>query len=346
MNPFTFCTEHVREASRVFVGASDIAALCGFTKRTAIDKWLVDTGKEEAWKGNDFTEIGHELEPLVLSRFIKKQYNDSKTAYKFKVNYILNEHHREPSYMPPTQFYPFTEAVHPEFDFCVAHADMLNIENEHTTEVKTGGYFARVRRDDSPGFDLDDKSENGIPADVMLQKQYQFMCYGNLSGEVVLLIDDNKLHIYEVQARPHWYPKMIEIASRYMWCVKNDRPPIPKNFGDIKKLFPEVYNRTTYVTGEKAVLCREMVEERKRHKKIIKRHQKKVDDIDDALSLMIGDNKLLFDGETMDKLCTQVLSKDQYTMIHPSTIQKECPEAFTLLNEKGLITTHDRRYIR
>lgn len=346
MNNFTFYKDDVREEGRVFVGASDMPTLCNLTKRSALEKWEVDTGRTESFKGNDFTEMGHELEPLVLSRFIKKQYQDPKTAYRFKLDYILHEHHRLDTYKPPTPFYSFTEAVHPDFDFCVAHADMLNIENSRTTEVKTGGYFARVRRNDSPGFDLEDHSENGIPADVMIQKQFQFMCYGNTEGEVVLLVDDNKMHIYEVKAKPHWYPKMIELASRYMWCVKNDKPPIPKHFGDIKKIFPEVTDLTTYITGDKAILARQMKEERIRLKKIVKRYDKRIKDINDAFSLLIGGNKMLIDGETMEKICTQIVSKNQYNPIFPSAIKKEFPDIYDKLLEAGKIKFHDKRYIR
>jgi len=171
------------------------------------------------------------------------------------------------------------------------------------------------------------------------------MCYDVDLTYVLLLIDDNKFHIYQVPAYKKWFPLMFEKASEFIWYCKNDKPPKPEKYDDIKKLFPEIYDKSIYITGEKSIIAETMKEEKKKLQQKIKKYQKRIDDINDAAGLLLGENKYLYNGETGQKIFHQVMSENQYSLIHPATIEKEAPEAFKILQKKGLIHKYDRRYI-
>lgn len=351
MNEFTFYESDVRKPGELIIGSSDIPVIIktetSKIKKSQYELWQEKTGKVEPFKGNEFTTWGHRLEPILLSAFIEKM-RDSLLAYLFKIDYIKNEIKRNPeTYKAATKFYPFTECKHPKFPWAIAHADcILRSTEEYLIEAKTGGYFARVGREGMEGFNLEDHTEKGVPSRVLLQVQWQMLCYDVNLTYVLLLIDDNKFHIYTVPAIKKWWPLMLEKAHQFYLCCKNDIPPKPEKYEDIKSLFPEIKDCATYVTGERAIIAEEMQVERKKLKKKIKRCQQRVDDINNAAGLLMHDSKFLYNGETSQKLFQQVISENQYNMIHPSTIKKEAPEIFKALKDKGLIKTHDRRYIR
>ena len=172
------------------------------------------------------------------------------------------------------------------------------------------------------------------------------LVYGIDFTYVLLLVDDNKFHIYEVPAIKKWFPLMLEKASRFHWhCIK-DNPPQPEKYDDVIKLFPELKDKAIYVTGERAAIAEQMKAEKKKLLEKMRKYQKRIEDINDAAGLLMGENKFLYNGETSKKIFQQVFIQDQFNMIHPSTIQKNAPDAFDILNEKGLIKKSDRRYVR
>lgn len=351
MNQYTFYESDVRKPGELIIGSSDIPVIIK-TKKSKIKKsqyelWEEKTGKVESFQGNEYTTWGHRLEPLLLSAFIEKDIN-YEYAHKFKTDYIENEIKRHKNYKPTTGFHSFTECRHPIFTWAIAHADCIFhiASSSFILEAKTGGYFARVGREGMEGFSLEDHTEKGVPSDVLLQVQWQMLCYGVDLTYVLLLIDDNKFHIYQVPAYKKWFPLMLEKASDfYQHCI-SDTPPQPEKYDDIKKLFPEIKDKAVYVTGERAIIAESMREEKKKLQSRMKKYQLRINDINNAASLLMGDNKFLYNGENTNKLFQQVISRDQYNMIHPSTIQKFAPEVFKILEEKGLINKSDRRYIK
>lgn len=375
MNQYTFYQSGVRQKNELVIGSSDIPVIIktknSRIKKSSYELWEEKTGKVEPFQGNNYTTWGHELEPLLISAFIRKKYN-AKIAYKFKLDYVVHQNVRSKFYNPMTIFHPFTECKHPQFPWAIAHGDCVcrdDLNNEilkkippsndkiktnqieqnyfsYLLEAKTGGYYARVRREDFEGFDLDDHTATGVPSDILLQVQWQMLIYDIDFTYVLLLVDDNKFHIYEVPAIKKWFPLMLEKASQFLWCCKNDKPPQPEKYDDIKKLFPEIKDKAVYVTGEKAIVAEQMKAEKKKLQAKMKKYQKRIDDINNAAGLLMGENKFLFNGETSKKLFQQVITKDQYNMIHPSAIQKNAPNAFKILEEKNLINKSDRRYVR
>jgi putative phage-type endonuclease len=57
-----------REARRKYAGSSDAAAICGLDPyRSAADVWLAKTGRADDFAGNEHTDRGNLLEPVVLT---------------------------------------------------------------------------------------------------------------------------------------------------------------------------------------------------------------------------------------------------------------------------------------
>jgi predicted phage-related endonuclease len=354
MNQYTFYESNVRKPDEIIIGSCDIPVIIktrnSKIKKSQYELWEEKTGKVKSFKGNEYTTWGNRLEPILLSAFIEKE--DKLAAHCFLKDYIKYQYHRPKKYFPSTEFFPFTECKHPQFPWAIAHSDciynpdLLELSYPYSIEAKTGGYFARVGREGMEGFSLEDHTEKGVPSDVLLQVQWQMLCYDVDLTYVLLLIDDNKFHVYQVPAYKKWFPLMLEKASDfYQHCISNT-PPKPEKYDDIKKLFPEIKDKVIYVTGERAIIAETMKEEKKKLQKKIKKYQNRVDDIKNAAGLLMGDNKFLYNGETGLKVFQQVITKDQYNMIHPSTIKKFAPEAFKILEKAGLINKSDRRYVR
>jgi len=349
MNPYTFYSDQVRNTKEIIIGSSDIPVIIkpkgSKIKKTTYELFEEKRGECEVFTGNDATSWGHDLEPLLIAKFIEKNVN-RKFAHEFKVDYILHEDYRYPGYKPPTMFHPFTECRHPKFPWAVAHADCIYAGAiPYSLEAKTGGYFARVKREGVEGFDLEDHTINGVPTDIILQVQWQMLVYNIHLTYVLLLVDDNKFHVYEVQAIPKWWPLMLEKASRFYNCCITGEKPQPETFDDVKKLLPEVFDRATYITGDRAIIAEEMKAEKKAMQAKIKKYNDRIDDINNAAGLLMGDNKYLYNGETTEKIFQQVISKDLLPMIYAGTIEKQAPEEFTSLVQKGLIKKYERRYV-
>lgn len=55
------------------IGASQGAAAIGVSEyRTPVDEWLVCTGRAEPFKGNEKTEWGHTLEPVIRAKYVER----------------------------------------------------------------------------------------------------------------------------------------------------------------------------------------------------------------------------------------------------------------------------------
>jgi predicted phage-related endonuclease len=371
MNNYTFMHsgKNVRSLPGYYIGASEVPIILGLTKTTALELWRQKKGLEAGFQGNQFTEWGHLLEGTILYKAIKND-SDSKTAFKFLIDYTKNMFDRGPGWKPKTIYHPFTEARHNDLPWMIAHADCVKPDcyvpaNENETaigisisgkkaialesfpakiiEAKSGGRFANLRREDFDGYDPKDPTQSGLPIKVYVQVQWQQAVYGIQSASVAALIDTNNFMTFDVPGNQEIQGKLIEIGSRFMRCLKKDIPPTPKTFGDIDKLFPQINNNRLTIMGGKAVIAWDIKNKLKKARDKNKKIKSQIDDYTNALGLLIGENKELAD-EFGNKICGQ--SKyETGTMIHPSAIKKDCPEAYELLEKAGKIKNHEVRRI-
>lgn len=354
MNPITFYPAGVRDNKTLSVGSSDISVIVktkhSHVKKSARELWQEKTGRAEGWGGNELTYWGHELEPLVLCREIKESHGE-EMAFEFKKDAIIHQNFRPEGYKPTTNFLPYTEAIHPQFPWAVAHADCFFTPSvEYTTvtidgktftvpildqsfqsssfllEAKTGRFFSRIARDNMEGFDVSGNSavedHHKIPADVLLQVQWQMMCYGIDLTYVLLLVDDNQFFRYEIPAFKKWWPFLLEKASRFInYCVNDETPP-PEKKEDVFSILSDLKDSAIYVSGDRALIAEDMKARKKFLMNRMKKDKMSVSDINDAAALLMGENKYLFNAETAGKVFSQ--SKyQQYGLISPNGLTEE-----------------------
>jgi hypothetical protein len=344
MNSYTYMTgsQDVRSREGFYIGSSDIPIILGLTPQTPMDLWREKTGREEGFKGNSFTWWGHELEGIILKNAIARQ-DTSEIANTFFLDYSRYMYRRGNRWRPKTAYEPFTECLHPDQPWMLAHADCLYNPGEKIIEAKSGGFFANVRREEMDGYDAKDPTASGVPFKVFFQVQWQMSCYGVGQTDVAALIDSNKFSIYQVDGNSKIQGKLIELGSRFMWHLTNDVAPTPQTFGDIKNLFPVLNDRRLTIMGEKAAIAWDLKARLKKARAKIKAGERQKADLINALALMIGENVELAD-EMGKKICSQ--SKyPKLNMLSPKKIKESCPEAYKLLDDAGMINTHDERRI-
>jgi hypothetical protein len=344
MNSYSYMTgtHDVRSRKGFYIGASDISTIIGLTKTTPYQWWREHTGRDPAFAGNSATYWGHELEGLVLKNAIWKEAGQD-IAQRFFLDYSRNQYKRRANWQPKTAYEPFTECIHPDFPWMLAHADCVYNPGDRLIEAKSGGFFGNVRRDDMDGYDRTDPTASGLPFKVFFQAQWQAAVYGCPHVDVAALINTNDFSTYQVDANGKIQARLIEAGSRMMYCLTNDVAPTPKTFGDIKKLFPELNDMRLTVMGERAAIAWELKERMKKARALEKRGKTQKEDITAALALLLGDHVELAD-EMGKKICSQSIFP-KLTMLSPKKIKDECPDAYDLLDAAGLIESKEQRRI-
>ena len=346
MNDFRFIPnqEHFDKIRLTCLGASDFTILLGLSKyQTPYGKWLIMTGREKPKPAGLSASWGHRHEMNILSSYIE-DITDIETAYQFELDYLQHKFERPDNYAPDTMFFPYTEFFHPEIPWLMAHPDMIDLENQENIEAKSGRLYANIRRDGMDGYDREVNDASGVPLKVYVQTQIQMLCTGLKTTKLRALIDTNDILNYEISASKKVQEKLLDIGSRFMWNVKNDTEPMPINTEDVKKMFPEVQNKTAYIMGEQAEFARKMKERRKFLKAKNKKFESEIDDINDALFVMIGGNKFLYDDDN-NKICTQVMF-DRQDVSGAKEIEETEKDLYIRLKTKGLIKTGQTRYVR
>ena len=348
MNNYTFMQKGVRDAKGFMLGASDFPVICkpvgSKVQKTQAELYYEKLKLKEGFQGNDATKWGHWLEPLILSEHIER-HGTVEEAYKFRLDALKYEKKRPKKYLPPTKFLPYTEAREKDFPWILAHADLLNAEDEYLCEAKSGKMFARMRSDVSDGFSKDDFTACGVPADILIQVQVQLMCYDIDKAYVNLLVDDNVYYEYKVPAMRAWWPKLLEKADRFKWHVDNKRVPKPEKASDVFDIWGEVEDTIKYVTGLEALMFTKMKDDIKNLGKMSKIIDSKVKDIKDAAAIMMKENKYMFNAETGQKLFTQVSFEKAPANIGLKKVKEVFPDIYDKIIADEMVKSSKVRYV-
>lgn len=343
MNKYTRIRDfHATRATGV--GSSDIPILAGMYRRrgsTTLSLWESKTGRTPPWDGNERTRVGHDLEAYVLMRFIEERYGP-ETAERFYFNKL-----RDRSSGP---LKAMTEARHPERSYCIAHCDMLadidnGVDEPYIVEAKTVGMMAGKRREGEifTGYDLEDRSAQGIPDAVYLQVQWQLFCYGVSTGWVAALIDNQYGTWGPIAADRKVQEKCLALAERFWRLVETDTPPPPETWDDVQRLFPYQQDTTAMISGPEEDHVREMVKRDKELAAHIKRLDDEREDIKNAVGILIGGNSVLAsaEGDVLAKSSSQ--SRESVSV---SKLKKEAPEIEAQLRAAGLVSVSSFRTVR
>jgi hypothetical protein len=293
MNTFTYLPKDNRafEKGRQYIGASAMPTLFGLLKhrgQTPLTFWQEFTGRRERFRGNWLTADGHWHEDGILARYVKDYTNLNWRA--FWISRLAGE----------TQFanlHSFTEARHPDYEYAVAHADLVQMDDEPVIiQAKNTGFFAARRNEDkNKGYDKEDRSQNGIPLGVYLQEQWEMFCYGVSTAYVTPQIDGHPGYLYgPIEYKKSIVEKCLALADRMWWHIQNDTPPRPETWPDVVSLFPDLKEGTAAVIGGRDYEdMLQMREQLRAINRTIAHLQEKKTDIQNATGLLIGGNEIL-----------------------------------------------------
>jgi hypothetical protein len=289
MNEITRLKDKDFQKGRRYIGASDVPTLALMNLRynqTPLMLWEQKTGRADPWKGNERTRSGKELEPVTLKRGIQK-LSDDVDIMRLYISIIRGRDYGA--------YRPLTEARH-ERGYIVAHADLVNTDKPYIMEAKTSGFFAAHRKEDvNYGYDLDDMSANGIPSSVFLQVQTQMLCYDIPEAYVTAIMDTGIHRLYgPIKAHRQTQEKILALCERFWWHVEKDEPPKPESWADVVKLNPVMDKESkTVVGGDDEQKAKEMKARAAALRKRAKEIDAELDDIKNAMGLIIGGNKYL-----------------------------------------------------
>lgn len=341
---------------RLGVGSSDIPVLAGLYKNygsTPLTLWQEKTGRAERDAENNRTYWGRRLEGIVLREFVARRYGDEAADKLFSG-------HRAGRSSGP--FKVLTEAFHPDYPFALAHCDMLadgaqlggegadgealEIEAPYIVEAKTAGLYSAKRREGRifAGYDPDDMTAQGIPDAVFLQVQWQLFCYGVESAYVAVLIDTANYREYgPIMADARVQEKCLALASRFWRLVEADTPPAPETWDDVQKLFPDQKDTTAMVSGDIEIKARTMIERKKIIAQRIKDEEEELDDIKNAIGVLLGENSTLAaaNGDILARSTEQ--SRESLSI---AALRKEAPTVEADLRARGLISKAEFRVVR
>ena len=321
---YTYLKDKDFQQGRHYIGASDIPTLALMNinyKQTPLKKYLEMKGELEPFAGNEFTQMGHIMEPIILKLALEKLGYEKNDIQNWFVCRNSDKLHNK--------FIDFTEARYNDFDALLAHADLIIPKDDIIIEAKNTGYFASKRKEKNgmrgfflDGYDINDLSENGIPDKVYLQVQTQLMCYNAKTAYVSCLIDGNTHKLYGPIHPIHKVQEHILALSKRFWkCVENDTEPQPERWEEVTLLNPTIdREKKIMIAGEKLETVTEMIERGKKLKERTKDIENELDDIKKSIGLIMGDNTLLETPEGKKLASMYEMTRESISL---STIKKE-----------------------
>lgn len=339
------------------VGASDIPTLAGLNKKygqTPYTLWRLKVGLDKSEDAGPRAEWGHRLEGMVLAKFIESRYGADAAA-----DYLARKLRGQSSGPFKTE----TEARMPERNYVLAHADLVvdgvfepvaeGVEGiigepvePYLVEAKTAGLMSARRDDDDPdsGYSRDNFTQDGIPASVFLQVQYQMLAYGVRVAYVAALIDTGDYREYgPILADPRVQEKCLALSERFWKLVESRQEPKPELWSDVALMWPTPEEKTAMLGGEEEMRAREMIGEYHRLKARGKEDGARLAEIKDALGIYLGENATLCTAEGV-KLATSWTVTVDYAK--PAEIKKKHPDWYEALKDEGLMNEATRRELR
>jgi len=269
------------------LGGSDIVTLLGYNRQytrkvgghivqqTPLLLWKEKRGEVEPFSGNNQTEWGKRLEPAIIDGFI--------------------EDHNLDTWAKMTRF------IHPDFSWAFSHPDLLyNQDGEwKLLEVKTTQLFSSIRRDDIDyGYSDSDFSENGIPASVDIQVQWQLFTADLNEATVAVLINTSDYREYGPIRRNEYVFNHIYMLAKAFWgLVTSGIAPDPETYSDTKIVFPRIEKTKKVIAGDDIYSVKDMLSRLAEIKKIIKDFENDEELIKKKLAVIIGDSQLLTDSD-------------------------------------------------
>lgn len=237
---------------RNYIGASDMGALAGVDKyRTRVqvyeDLMRAKQGLMPLFSGNAACTAGHDLESLVLSKFISERWGESHAkrfmlsrlndAEKFQ---IVPKNGSLRDFENTINIHSWTEV---NGDESTAHPDLLIIENGKPLNVQakvTTFMNTRTSLDPRYGYDKKDLTQTGLALATYFQVQAEMHVFEIEESFVCVMHGYDHRTYGPIDYNAEVAALLMGLASKMMICVENDTPPEPVNFEDLMLLYPDV----------------------------------------------------------------------------------------------------------
>jgi len=248
------------------IGASDSGTVCGVNPYGSIvDLWMVCSGRQEPFAGNEATEWGNRLEPVLRGVYTERTGRKVEKC--------------------PDTF------RHPKHSFIVAHPDgmcddrLLEIKNTRVTE----GWG-------EPGTDQ-------VPKHFLTQATQQMALTGKKLCDVIVLLEGGRDRIYTVPFKERLADKIFELEAKFFHdYVEADVAPDPKSLWDAKKLWGQSV-KSPRIADNVAVEAVRMLAEAKERLKAAKADEEAA--ILELQKYMRSSDTLEFDGKKLASWKTQ-----------------------------------------
>jgi hypothetical protein len=343
MNTYTRLRD-IRESHRgAVVGASEIATLALYNLRhgqTPATLWEVHTGRIAPVEQNEAMWWGNAHEPTILYRYVRDHF-DEEQARAF-----LSGYWRRRSHGPFKVLTEFRRRI--GHGTAIAHPDLL-IEapllqriigrsmEPRLVQAKSHGYHTAKRRADPDfGYDDEDRTQNGLPASVFLQEQWEMFCADLPEADVAVLIDTNDFRTYGPVFKDTNTQEMCKaLAEKFCWCVERDVSPDMQAFIDIVHQVPEVHNTTAIYPLEasmelrgKEVTLADALASYAKAKGDEERAIARQDEIKLSIAILLQDNKFLTTPEGR-VLASRI--QYEYQSLSLKDLRREHPELYALV---------------
>jgi predicted phage-related endonuclease len=348
MNKFTYIKQSDISKRSHYVGSSELPTLAMMNLsygQTPLTMYMEKKGLKESFSGNERTEMGHELEALILKLALKK-LDEKLYTDEWYISKIKNEN-KKFVYCNNTHF------ESNEYEFSVSHPDLI-VKHDirpYLIEAKSTGYFAGKRKEKKSfrgfmrdGYDLEDFSENGIPDKVYLQVQDQLLLSGVDYGYVAVLIDNTHKLYGPILPNAKIHEICISLKCNFWHCMETDTPPEPETWEDIKWINPDIDKESSAMIGNEKY--DEFILMKSEHDKItekIKILEERKENIKVAVGLLMGENKTLVNMEGI-KLATQYdVERESISLSELATIDNNL---YCEIKKLGIIKKSEYRQLR
>lgn len=189
------------------IGGSDMPAILGLIQsRSAVDVYLEKLGRAPGFAGNERTELGNLLEPVIARIYTKR------TGHKLEKMETLR---------------------HPEHSFIMANIDRRIKGQDKGVECKLVGaeMFLYSGKWGDAGTDE-------IPMEYMIQAQHYMLVTGWTEFDVAALFG-TEFRIFTIKRDEDIIRHILQSAIAFWICVQTQTPPAAVSVDDMRLLYPK-----------------------------------------------------------------------------------------------------------
>ena len=200
------------------IGGSDAAAVCNLSRySSALDVWLLKTGRKNATPDNETMMFGRLLEPVIRQEFARRvglKVVECPYMFSFK-----------------------------EYPFMCANIDGVVTEKDGTKallEIKTT----------NSGTTTKEIEEEGLPVEWYIQMQHYMAVCDLPTGYLAVLVGGNKFYHKKIERDEETIKTIIALESHFWkeYVMKDVPPPVDANAGEaLAMLYPQAEKDKTIV---------------------------------------------------------------------------------------------------